>query len=328
MALSVLISAWLVGAMGALHCLAMCGGFVAAMSGAGKSLKSQGSPLLPAGALARRALPYNLGRMTTYIGLGAIAGGAGGAALFASDLFAVQRALFVVANIFLLVLAWAIASDGKGVAWLQSVGAAVFARVLPAVRPLLARDDVLARYALGTLWGLVPCGLVYAVLDITTTEWADEIAGGILSAGPTRLEAPGKAGIPHLIVPGCIDMVNFGPPETVPEKYRGRKFYRSKPTTTLMRTTVEENILMGEIFAQKANSAKGKLAFLFPLKGFSMLDAEGQPFWWPEADAAFMTVLKKNLRPGIPVVEMDCHINDEAFAQKAVEMLLGLAGKR
>jgi len=217
------------------------------------------------------------------------------------------------------------------------ITATMFGQTTPVVSRcreiLLAKGfEVLIFHASGTggrtMESMVAEGLVYAVLDITTTEWADEIAGGILSAGPTRLEAPGKAGIPHLIVPGCIDMVNFGPPETVPEKYRGRKFYRSKPTTTLMRTTVEENIRMGEIFAQKANAAKGKLAFLFPLKGFSMLDAEGQPFWWPEADAAFMTVLKKNLRPGIQVVEMDCHINDEAFARKSVEILLDLAGKR
>ena len=197
MPVSALIGALLAGLLGGAHCLAMCGGFVAAMSGAGKSLKAQGSPLLPAGALARRALPYNLGRMTTYIGLGAIAGGAGGAALFASDLFAVQRALFVVANIFLLVLAWAIAPDGKGVAWLQSVGAAVFARVLPAVRPLLARDDVLARYALGTLWGLVPCGLVYAVLPIAL------FAGG-MAQGAAVMLAFGLGTLPNLLAAGWI----------------------------------------------------------------------------------------------------------------------------
>ena len=162
------------------------------------------------------------------------------------------------------------------------------------------------------------------MLDITTTEWADEIAGGILSAGKTRSGSSGKVGIPHLIVPGCIDMVNFGPPETVPEKYRDRILYQSKPTTTLMRTNVEENARMGEIFAEKANASKGKVAFLFPLKGFSVVDSEGGPFWWPEADQAFMNAVKKNLRPGIKIVEMDGQINDEAFAQKSVEMLMEL----
>ena len=213
------------------------------------------------------------------------------------------------------------------------ITATMFGQTTPVVNRcreiLLAKGyEVLIFHASGTggrtMESMIEEGLVYAVLDITTTEWADEIAGGILSAGKTRLEAPGKVGIPHLIVPGCIDMVNFGPPETVPEKYRDRILYQSKPTTTLMRTNVEENARMGEIFAQKANASKGKVAFLFPLKGFSVVDSEGGPFWWPEADQAFMNAVKKNLRPGIKIVELDCQINDEAFAQKSVEMLMEL----
>jgi len=124
--------------------------------------------------------------------------------------------------------------------------------------------------------------------------------------------------------PGCIDMVNFGPPDTVPEKYRGRNFYQSKPTTTLMRTNVEENRQLGKIFAQKANHAKGPVAFLIPLKGFSVTDSEGGPFWWPEADQAFLTTLKNNLNPEIKVVELDNHINDNEFSETAVEMLLNM----
>jgi uncharacterized protein (UPF0261 family) len=213
------------------------------------------------------------------------------------------------------------------------IAATMFGQTTPVVNRcreiLLAKGyEVLIFHASGiggrTMESMVEEGLVYAVLDMTTTEWADEIAGGILSAGKTRLDAPGKAGIPHLIVPGCIDMVNFGPPETVPEKYRNRILYQSKPTTMLMRTNVEENARMGKIFAQKANASKGKVAFLFPLKGFSMVDSVGGPFWWPEADKAFMNEVKKNLRPGIKIVELDCQINDEAFAQKSVEMLMEL----
>jgi uncharacterized protein (UPF0261 family) len=213
------------------------------------------------------------------------------------------------------------------------ITATMFGQTTPVVnrcRDLLLEKgyEVLIFHASGTggrtMESMIEEGLVYAVLDITTTEWADEIAGGILSAGKTRLEAPGKVGVPHLIVPGCIDMVNFGPPETVPEKYRTRILYQSKPTTTLMRTNVEENARMGEIFAEKANASKGKVAFLFPLRGFSVVDSEGGPFWWPEADLAFMSAVKKNLRPGIKIVELDCQINDEAFAQKSVEMLMEL----
>src|ERR1700733_8603350 len=116
---------------------------------------------------------------------------------------------------------------------------------------------------------LVADGLVEAVLDITTTEWADELCQGVFSAGPERLDAPGQRGLPHLIVPGCVDMANFGAPSTVPEKYRQTKrlFYEWNPSVTLMRTNTEENRQMGKIFAEKANAAKGPVAFLLPLRG-------------------------------------------------------------
>lgn len=175
-----------------------------------------------------------------------------------------------------------------------------------------------------TMEGLVDEGYVTAVLDITTTEWADELCGGVLSAGDTRLDAPGKAGIPHLIVPGCVDMANFGGKETIPEKYKDRLFYEWNPLVTLMRTNIEENGKMGEIFAQKANASTGRVAFLFPLKGVSMLDSEGELFWWPEADRAMFDAIKKNVKSEIQVVELDANINDEAFSQKAVEMLMEL----
>ena len=175
-----------------------------------------------------------------------------------------------------------------------------------------------------TMEGLVDDGYVYAVLDITTTEWADELCGGVFSAGPSRLSAPGRAGIPHLIVPGCVDMANFGPLDTVPEKFKDRNLYAWNPSVTLMRTTPEENAKMGEIFAKKANEAQGRVAFLLPLKGVSILDSEGDRFWWPEADKAMFDAIKNNVKPGIEVVEMDCNINDRAFAEKAVEMLMGL----
>jgi uncharacterized protein (UPF0261 family) len=173
---------------------------------------------------------------------------------------------------------------------------------------------------------LVADGLVEAVLDITTTEWADELCHGVFSAGRERLDAPGQRGIPHLIVPGCVDMANFGPPSTVPEKFRQAKrlFYEWNPSVTLMRTNAEENRLMGEIFAKKANAAKGPVAFLIPLKGVSMLDGDGQQFCDREADRAMFDAIKANLKPGIPVVELDVNINDSSFAAKAVEMMLDL----
>jgi uncharacterized protein (UPF0261 family) len=192
--------------------------------------------------------------------------------------------------------------------------------------------EVLVFHATGTggktMESLVDDGLVEAVIDITTTEWADEICGGVFSAGPDRLDAPGKAGIPHLIVPGCIDMANYGPRDTVPDKYNDRLLYEWNPSVTLMRTNKEENRQMGEIFARKANAATGPVAVLIPLKGVSILDGDGEMFCDREADQAMFDALKSNLNDDIPVVEVDLNINDEAFSTKAVEMMLELIGKK
>jgi uncharacterized protein (UPF0261 family) len=188
--------------------------------------------------------------------------------------------------------------------------------------------EVLVFHATGSggraMEALIDEGLVDACLDITTTEWADTICGGVFDAGEDRLSAAGRRGIPHLIVPGCVDMANFGPLETVPQKYRGdeRLFYRWNPSVTLMRTNIEENRRMGKIFAEKANAAHGPVACLIPLLGVSILDGDGQPFCDREADSAMFTTLKGNLRPDIQFVELNNNINDPAFADKAVEMML------
>jgi uncharacterized protein (UPF0261 family) len=173
---------------------------------------------------------------------------------------------------------------------------------------------------------LVADGLVEAVLDITTTEWADEICGGVFSAGPDRLDAPGQRGIPHLIVPGCVDMANFGALSTVPDRYREAKrlLYEWNPSVTLMRTNIQENRRMGEIFARKANAAKGPVAFLIPLRGVSMLDGDGQPFCDRAADQALFDAIKAHLHPEIPFLETDQNINDPEFAARAVELILKL----
>jgi uncharacterized protein (UPF0261 family) len=190
--------------------------------------------------------------------------------------------------------------------------------------------EVLVFHATGTggrtMESLIDEGLVDSCLDITTTEWADTVCGGVFDAGEDRLSAAGRRGIPHLIVPGCIDMANFGPRDSVPQKYRddGRKLYVWNPSVTLMRTNVDENRRMGQVFAEKANAATGPVAFLIPLRGVSILDGDGQPFCDREADQAMFTVLKENLRPGIRVVEVDANINDTVFADKAVELMLEL----
>jgi uncharacterized protein (UPF0261 family) len=201
-----------------------------------------------------------------------------------------------------------------------------------ACRALLeaAGYEVLTFHATGvggrTMESLIDEGFVDACLDITTTEWADQLCGGVFSAGDDRLSAPGRRGIPHLIVPGCIDMVNFGPPETVPQKYRdaGRKFYEWNPAVTLMRTNVEENHRLGEIFAEKANVATGPTAVLIPRHGVSILDGDGQQFCDRRADEAMFSALRERLLPAILLVEADANINDPIFAKQAVDMMLQL----
>ena len=193
--------------------------------------------------------------------------------------------------------------------------------------------EVLVFHATGTggrtMESLIDEGLVDAVLDITTTEWADEVCGGTLSAGPDRLSAPGRAGLPHLIAPGCIDMANFGIIDSVPEKFRtGRTLYEWNPAITLMRTTAEENAQMGKIFAEKANAASGPVAFLLPLRGVSILDGDGERFCDRQADQAFFDALKANLDSGIPVEEIDANINDAEFSNRAVAMMLELIGQK
>src|SRR2546425_6876879 len=143
-----------------------------------------------------------------------------------------------------------------------------------------------------TLESPIESGMVAGVLDITTTEWADELVGGILSAGPNRLEAAARTGLPAIVTPGCLDMVNFGPPETVPAKFRGRNFYQHNPQVTLMRTTPEECAQLGKIIAEKLNVSKGRVTFLIPWKAISVISAHGQKFHDPVADTTLFEALR------------------------------------
>jgi uncharacterized protein (UPF0261 family) len=192
--------------------------------------------------------------------------------------------------------------------------------------------EVLVFHATGTggqtLESLVGDGYISAVLETTPTEWADELVGGVLSAGPTRLEAASERGIPQVIAPGCLDMANFWAPDTIPDKYKDRLFYHWNPNVTLMRTNPEENAELGRILAEKANRSSGPVAFFLPLKGVSMLDAPGHEFWWPEANEALFRAIKEHVRPDIPVYELDNNINDDAFADALTDKLLSFLQSR
>jgi uncharacterized protein (UPF0261 family) len=186
--------------------------------------------------------------------------------------------------------------------------------------------EVLVFHATGTggrtMEALTESGFFAGVLDMTTTEWADEVCDGVLSAGPHRLEAAAKAGVPQVVTPACIDMCNFWAPETVPAKYQDRLFYQWNPNVTLMRTNIEENRRMGELFAEKLNMATGPVKVFIPMGGFSEVDFPEKPFWWPEANQAFVDALRKHLRPDIPVEISAKDVNDPEFSGKVAEQLL------
>jgi uncharacterized protein (UPF0261 family) len=186
--------------------------------------------------------------------------------------------------------------------------------------------EVLVFHATGTggrtMESVIGSGLVAGVLDLTTTEWADELVGGVLSAGPERLDAAAHAGIPAVVVPGCLDMVNFGPRESVPEKFAGRNFYIHNPQVTLMRTSPAECAELGRILARKVNTYTAPVTVLIPRRTVSVIGAAGKPFHDPDADEALFESLTRELRDDIPLVSMDCEINDPAFSRACAEALL------
>ena len=186
--------------------------------------------------------------------------------------------------------------------------------------------EVLVFHATGTggriMESLIDSGMFAGVLDITTTEWADEFVGGILGAGPTRLDAAGKAGIPAIVTPGCLDMVNFGEKATIPAKFGDRTFYIHNPQVTLMRTDAAECAALGRILAEKVNAYRGPVTVLLPTKAISIISAEGKPFYDAGADAALFAAIKAHLKPGIPLVEMDCEINAPEFSAACANALL------
>ena len=188
--------------------------------------------------------------------------------------------------------------------------------------------EVMTFHAVGaggrTMEALIRENCFDAVLDITTTELADELCGGICSAGPDRLTAAAEMNLPQVVVPGCLDMVNFGTLDSVPEKYQSRLLFSWAPDVTLLRTNEAENSLLGRVVAQKLNRSRRKATLLFPLKGISKVSRPGEVFFHPEADQALLSTLKSSVADHIQLIEMDTHINDPEFAQLAVAELLRL----
>jgi len=172
---------------------------------------------------------------------------------------------------------------------------------------------------------LIGSGFFEGVLDLTTTEWCDELVGGILNAGPNRLEAAAKYNVPQVVSVGAMDMVNFGAIDTIPVKFKERNLYKHNPSTTLMRTTIEENKQLGEIIADKLNMSKSLTTLMLPLKGVSMIDQEGQAFYGKEEDEMLFNTLKSNIDSDkVDIIEMNNNINDEEFALSAAKKLIEL----
>ena len=189
--------------------------------------------------------------------------------------------------------------------------------------------EVMVFHATGTggktMEALIDAGFFAGVLDLTTTEYCDEVVGGILAAGPDRCGAAIRQKVPQVVSVGACDMVNFGEMDSVPEQFRDRNLYKHNPAVTLMRTTVEENVEIAHRLAEKWNGAQRKMVLLLPQKGVSMIDAEGQPFDGPEERKTLFDTLKKEIHnDNVEIVEMDNNINDENFALTAAKTLLEL----
>jgi uncharacterized protein (UPF0261 family) len=210
------------------------------------------------------------------------------------------------------------------------IGATMFGVTTPSVTRARERleelgYEVLVFHATGTggqsMEALARGGFLAGVLDITTTELADELVGGVLSAGPDRLEAAGELGLPQVVSLGALDMVNFGPRETVPPQFDGRNLYVHNPTVTLMRTTPEECAELGRRIARKLSAATGPTALFVPLKGVSMIATEGGPFHDPAADEALFGALREGVGPNVEVHELELDVNDPAFAEAMADRL-------
>lgn len=227
-------------------------------------------------------------------------------------------------------MARASAAFTASVASKPMIGATMFGVTTPCLT--VARErleelgyEVLVFHATGaggqSMERLISDGFITGVLDVTTTELADDLVGGVFSAGPDRLEAAGALGLPQVVSLGALDMVNFGPSETVPPKFADRLLYKHNPTITLMRTTPAECAELGRRLARKLNAARGPVTLFIPLRGVSLIATEGQVFYDPVADAALLQAIRENLDPSVEVREIDTDINDPAFAVAMADTL-------
>lgn len=241
-----------------------------------------------------------------------------------------QLSRTVISNAALAMVGMVANDPGVALSEKPTIGMTMFGVTTPCVQA--AREvledrgyETIVFHATGTggraMENLIREGVIDGVLDVTTTEWADELVGGVLSAGPDRLDAAAERGIPQVVAPGALDMVNFGPRDSVPEEFEGRTFHVHNPQVTLMRTTPDENADLGRIIAEKLNAATGPTALALPLGGVSMLDEDGAEFDDSEADGALFDALRSDLDESVELIESEAAINDDAFARTIADKL-------
>ena len=300
------------------------GGVVGIGGGGGTSIVTAGMRALPVGVPKLMVSTLASGDVRAYVDVSDIA-----MMYSVTDIAGLNR----ISRAVLANAAYAIAGMARvpadGAETKPAIALTMFGVTTPAVTQAADRlrdeYDCLVFHATGTggraMEKLVDSSMLVGVIDVTTTEVCDLLFDGVLSAGPDRLGAIARTGIPYVGSVGALDMVNFQAFDTVPEKYRGRNLYRHNPQVTLMRTTAEENRILGEWIAERLNRCEGEVRFLVPEKGVSAIDAPGQPFHDPEADAALFDALARNLRQTERrrLIHLPLHINDPEFSAALVE---------
>ncbi|KAB1193767.1 UPF0261 family protein [Haloferax sp. MBLA0076] len=235
-----------------------------------------------------------------------------------------QLSRLVISNAALAMVGMVTNDPGVDVEDRPTIGITMFGVTTPCVKTARAYleergYETIVFHATGTggqaMENLIKEGVIDGVLDVTTTEWADELVGGVLSAGPERLDAAAETGTPQVVSTGALDMVNFGAKDDVPETFRDRHLHVHNPQVTLMRTTADECAELGRIIGEKLNAATGPTALALPLGGVSLLDVEGEDFYDPEADHALFEALRTTLDDHVELIESEADINDEAFAE-------------
>ena len=309
-------------------------GFLAIVGSGGSSVAAQAMQAMPVGAPKVLVSTMASGDVRPYVGVSDVT--LMYSVVDVAGINSISRRVFgnAVAAIAAMAKAYEASAAQPAADEKPLIGASMFGLTTPAVDEARARltelgYEVLVFHATGAggkaMEALAGAGFLTGILDLTTTELADDLVGGVLTAGPHRLETAGRMGLPQVVSVGALDMVNFGPKESIPASFDGRRFLVHNPTVTLMRTTEEEMATLGTSIATKLAAATGPVAVFLPLQGVSGIDVAGGPFEDAEADRALFAAIHKGLDgTGVPVTDLDCQINDNGFGLAAADALHAL----